>query len=343
MNPEIKAYLLVFVISLSGFILGFFIEKIGLRQLVKYVKKTKFEYDDVVVNSLFGIIIILFTFTSYSVSSNYFIAQEKFLIISNKICVSAFTIILVIFFGRLIIKLIKHKTNFAYGTQHSSSIILNITRVVIFLIGVMLILQTFGVSVAPILTALGVGGLAIALALQETLSNLFSGIQIIASKKIRSGDYIKLDSGEEGYVQDITWRNTIIKALQNNLIIIPNSKLSSVIITNYNFPDTELAVLLEVGVSYDSDLALVEKITIDAARVICKSVEGSIQTFEPFIRYHTFADSSINFTVILRGLEFGNQFLIKHEFIKLLHTKYKENGIEIPFPIRTVHLKKTND
>jgi small-conductance mechanosensitive channel len=341
MSHEIKAYLLIFIVSISGILVGLLVEKIGLKQLAKYAKRTKFEYDDIIVKSLNGLIVSLFAVIAYWATSNYLLTRESFLGVSNKICFSIFTMILVVLFGRLSIGLIKYKTNFGSGSQHSSSIVLNITRVSIFLIGVMLILQTFGVSIAPILTALGVGGLAIALALQETLSNLFSGIQIIASKKIRNGDYIKLDSGEEGYVEDITWRNTIIRALQNNLIIIPNSKLSSVIITNFNFPDAELAVLIEVGVSYDSDLKLVEKVTIEAAKEICKLVDGGVKTFEPFIRYHTFADSSINFTVILRGHEFGNQFLIKHEFIKTLHEKYKESGIEIPFPIRTVHLKNT--
>lgn len=141
---------------------------------------------------------------------------------------------------------------------------------------------------------------------------------------------------------DITWRNTIIRAIQNNLIIIPNSKLSSAIITNYNFPENELSVIIQVGVSYDSDLDVVEKLTIDTAKEVMQLFEGGIKNFEPFIRYHTFSDSSINFSVILRGFEFENQFLLKHEFIKALQKKYKLNSIEIPFPIRTVHIKSNS-
>jgi small-conductance mechanosensitive channel len=340
MTEEIQNYILILSITVGGFILGGIIEKIGLNRLAKFAKRTHFEYDDIFVHSLFGIVIATGTCLSYWISSNYLLSSENFLIISNKICSAVFVLIFVIFFGKLLVKLIKHKTNLEPGSQNSSSIILNITRIGVFLIGVMLILQTFGISIAPILTALGVGGLAIALALQETLSNLFSGIQIIASKKIRNGDYIKLDSLEEGYVQDITWRNTIIKNLQNNIIIIPNSKLSSVIITNFNFPDTEVSLVLEVGVSYDSDLDKVEKVTIETAKSICQTIEGGLRDFEPYIRYHTFDDSSVNFRVILRVMEFENQFMIKHELVKALHKAYKINDIEIPFPIRTVHLKK---
>jgi small-conductance mechanosensitive channel len=339
MRQETDNYLIILAVSLAGFIVGVLLEKFGLKQLTKYTKKTRMEYDDIIVASLSGLVKSSLTFISYWLSSNYLLPKDTFLSVSNKICLSLLIILSVILLGRISVKLIKHKTVRISGSQRSSSIIINIIRGAIFLVGAMLVLQTFGISVAPILTALGVGGLAVALALQETFSNLFAGVQIIASKRIRNGDYIKLDSGEEGYVQDITWRNTIIKALQNNLIIIPNSKLSSAIITNYNFPDEELAVLLDVGVSYDSDLEKVEKVTVETAFQICRSTDGSVQNFEPFIRYHTFGDSSIKFTVILRGLEFGSQFLIKHDFVKALHKAYKENNIEIPFPIRTVHIK----
>ena len=225
----------------------------------------------------------------------------------------------------------------------ATSIIINITRITIFIIVGIIVLQTLGISVTPILTALGVGSLAVALALQDTLSNLFSGIQIAASKQIKKNDYIKLDSGEEGYVEDISWKNTSIRMLSNNLIIIPNSKLSSIILTNYNLPDLEMAVLVEIGVSYDSDLKKVEEVTIQAAREILEKTEGGVKTFDPFIRYHSFNDSSIGFTVILRAQQFVNQYLIKHEFIKSLHTKYMEHDIEIPFPIRSLILKNKNE
>jgi len=334
-----EPYLYTLMFSIAGIGIGYLIEKVVFKKTEKYTLKIVRTFDEKIVKSLSGIVFTWIVILSFLVPSNYFTINETFTNYSNKICFSIIILSFTILAGRIIVLTIKSRTVDHSQYLASATIILNITRITVLLIGLMLILQVFGVSIAPILTALGVGGLALALALQETLANLFSGIQITASKKIRNGDYIKLASGEEGYVQDITWRNTIIKALQNNLIIIPNYKLSSVIITNCNFPDTELAVLIEVGVSYDSDLKLVEKITIDVAKNITKSVEGAVQTFDPFIRYHTFADSSINFTVIMRALEFSNQFLIKHEFIKLLHQKYKENKIEIPYPIRTVYLK----
>jgi small-conductance mechanosensitive channel len=124
--------------------------------------------------------------------------------------------------------------------------------------------------------------------------------------------------------------------LANNLVIVPNAKLAQAIVVNHHLPSHDLAVLVEVGVDYDSDLAHVERIVVEVGRAVMKDVPGGVPEFDPFIRYHTFGDSSINFTVILRGREFVDQYLIKHEFIKRLHARFDREGIVIPFPIRTV-------
>lgn len=186
---------------------------------------------------------------------------------------------------------------------------------------------------------MGVGGLAVALGLQPTLTDFFSGLQILLSRQIRVGDYIQLDSDIEGYVHDITWRNTTIRALANNMIVIPNAKLAGAIITNFYRPQKELAVLMQVGVDYDSDLKKVEQVTIEVGKEVLREHAKNVSGFEPFIRYHTFGDSSINFTVILRAAEFVDQYIIKHEFVKALQARYAKEGIHIPFPIRTVYLK----
>lgn len=185
------------------------------------------------------------------------------------------------------------------------------------------------------------GSLAVALALQSTLANLFSGFYLLLDKPVKAGDFIKLESGEEGYVDAIGWRSTRIRMLANNTIVLPNSKLSETQVLNYYLPEPECAVLVQVGVDYASDLEKVEKVTIEVARGIQKEVEGAVTGFEPFIRYHTFADSSINFTVILRAKEFTANYLMKHEFIKRLHARYLKEGIVIPFPQRTVEFRGT--
>jgi small-conductance mechanosensitive channel len=220
--------------------------------------------------------------------------------------------------------------------DQSASIFVNITRAVILAIGFLVVLSSIGISITPMLTALGVGGLAVALALQDTLANLFAGVQILTSKKVQPGDFIRLDSGEDGYVVDITWRNTTVRQLAGNIVVVPNARVANAILTNFHQPLPDMAVLVQVGVSYDSDLEQVELVTVEVAKEVLAAVEGGVPDFEPFIRYHTFGDSSINFTVILRVAEYAFLYRVVHEFIKCLHARYRAEEIEIPFPIRTV-------
>ena len=217
-----------------------------------------------------------------------------------------------------------------------SSLTRNVAWTLIAVLGLLVILNGLGLSITPMLTALGVGGLAVALALQEPLANFFAGLFITLAGQIRVGDYVKLDSGQEGYIVDFSWRSTRLRMLANNLIVVPNAKLAQAIVVNHHLPSQDLAVLVDVGVDYASDLRHVERVVVDVGREVMRDVTGGVPEFEPFIRYHTFGDSSINFTVILRGKEFVDQYLIKHEFVKRLHTRFNAEGIVIPFPIRTI-------
>lgn len=226
----------------------------------------------------------------------------------------------------------------ALSALPSVRLLTNLVQVAVLMLGGLVVLQTLGVSITPLLTALGVGGLAVGLALQDTLANLFAGIHILVSRQVRPGDFVRLSSGEEGYVQDITWRYTTIRQLANNLIIVPNATLSGALTSNFSLPDQEQAVLVQVGVSYGSDLTHVERTTVSVGQEVMRTVDGGVPGFVPFIRYHTFGDSSIQFTVILRGRDYVSRHVITHEFIKRLHERYRAEGIEIPFPIRTVHL-----
>jgi small-conductance mechanosensitive channel len=224
--------------------------------------------------------------------------------------------------------------------KSSAGIVQTAVRSIIILIALLIILDTAGVSITPLVASLGVGSLAVALALQSPLANFFAGIQILADKQIDLGQYVRLDTGEEGYVTRIDWRSTTIRALPNNLIVIPNSKIMDAKITNYYLPQRELSILLQMGVHYNSDLEQVERVTIEVAKDVLETVEGGKKDFEPFIRYHTFDSSSINFTVILRAEEFVNGYLLKHEFVKRIHRRFKQEGIVIPFPIRTLDIDR---
>lgn len=221
----------------------------------------------------------------------------------------------------------------AEGRFPSTTILGNIVRTTVVLTGILVILKILGVPITPIVTALGVGGFAMALAFQDTLSNLFSGLHILASGQVSPGDYVKLDTGNEGYVVDVTWRNTTIRTLPDNMVVVPNSRLAATVLTNFHRPAREFSVPVDVGVGYGSDLQRVEEVTLEVARKVLREVRGGVAGFEPSAYYKDFSDSGIILTVMLRVEEYVDQFRLKHEFIKRLHERYRLEGIEIPMPV----------
>lgn len=247
-------------------------------------------------------------------------------------------LIATIFIARIVGRYVHEHTIGLAGELPTTSLIQNVVRGLVYIIGILIILQTLGISVTPALTALGVGGLAVALALQDTLGNLFAGIQIIASQKIQPGHFIRLQSGEEGYVADITWRNTTVNTLTNQLVIIPNAKLASSIVINANLPSREVGARVEVGVHYDSDLEEVEQVALGLAQEVLRAFPGAVTDTPPSIRFREFGDSSINMAVFFRVHEWADQFALRHELIKALHKRFRERGIVIPYPIRTLQL-----
>ncbi|MEW6087592.1 MAG: mechanosensitive ion channel family protein [bacterium] len=334
---ELVQFIIPFAIVLTSLVIGYISRKILFNRLIHFAKNTKTYLDDIIISAIKGPFIIwclmigiYFALQLSELSANYVNIAGKILLVLG---IASVTIVLANI-SRNFIKTYSGKVEAALPV---TSLTQNIARIIIFGIGVLLILNILGISITPFLATLGVGGLAVALALQDTLSNFFAGFYIIAAKQIRIGDYIKLESGEEGYVTDINWRITKIRMLPNNVVLIPNEKLTKSIITNYYLPDKEMAVLINLGVHYKSDLKKVEKITCEAAKEIMKEIPGGVPGFEPFIRYHTFGNSSVDFTVILRAKEFVDQYLIKHEFVKKLHERYKKEGIVIPYPIRAIN------
>jgi len=214
-----------------------------------------------------------------------------------------------------------------------------VVNITILVVGVLIALTQLGVEIGPLLAGLGIGGLAVALALQDTLSNLFAGIYMMVDRPVAVGDFVKLESGEEGFVEEIGWRNTKVRMWANNIVIIPNSKLSQSVVTNYYLPRQEMSVYISCGVAYDSDLEHVERLCIAVGKEVMEQIAGSATDWTPVVRFKEFADFSINFLVILRVTDFSAQYLLAHEYIKALHRRFNEEGIEIPFPIRTVIMR----
>jgi small-conductance mechanosensitive channel len=218
-----------------------------------------------------------------------------------------------------------------------------VARGVVLVVGAAILLSTLGVEITPILTALGVGGLAVALALQDTLSNLFAGVHLLADKPIRVGDYAKFAADVEGFVVDIGWRSTRLRTLQNNVVIVPNRTVAQSIITNYEMPEPRMALLIRVSVAYGSDVTRVQGALVEEATRAIGEVPGLLSEPPPMVRFIPgFGDSSLDFTLICQVATFVDQYAVQHELRLRILQRFRAEGIQIPFPIQTVELRSAD-
>ena len=328
---------IIHLATLCGFIvLGYLVKNIIHLKLKKDANQSKWKGDDVIVNAIESQILFWFTLFSLYIINKDLPISYTFINYSE----TFLKILLVVSFTKTISTIVlgffQIWSEQQVGGLPSTIIFTNIVRIIIYTIGVLIILEMINVSIAPLLTALGVGGLAVSLALKDTLSDIFAGLHILLSKKVKPGDFISLDSGEMGYIQDITWRNTKMLERSNNIIHIPNIRLSSAIIKNYDTRDPAFSVKIPVGVGYNSDLEHVGKVIMEVANDMHAKMDEINKDTLPSFKFRAFGESSIDLAVYFRGNKYGDQNPIIHQFIKNIHERFNKEGIEIPYPIRTV-------
>ena len=332
------------VLILGGFLIGILTELILVRAFKTLAKRTKSTWDDLIIEGIHQMPIVWGTAAGLWGAMLVRGVDPYIRSILGKVLTIVIIASLTLVAMRLASGAVDRYTSRIGARLTSVTLVNNLVKLLIFILGLFLILQNLNIEITPLITALGIGGLAVALALQDTLANLFAGISIILSGQVRPNDYLKLSGGEEGFVTDVKARNTTIRTFPaRNLVVIPNSMLASSIVTNYSLPKPSLWITVGVGVSYDSDLEEVERVAVEVAVQTLEAVTEKAPSESPHVRYRAFGDSSIDFDVLLPANKFADQFLIRHEFIKRLHARFNEEGIEIPFPIRTLIMSKNEN
>jgi small-conductance mechanosensitive channel len=309
--------------------------------LQAWAKNTETQVDDIIIDSTRGPSLLFAVAIGVHIGLSLSGIPEKHMGYIGKILhvviIFAVTVAAATLSGKLFTNYIQKSnipipaTGLAYGVLKGT----------IYVLGILIILTDLGISIAPMITALGVGGLAVALALQDTLANLFAGVHILMEKSIRIGDFVKLETGQEGYVDDITWRTTRIRMLPNNIVVIPNNKLAQSVVTNYYLPEKEMAITIPVSVSYAADPDAVERILIEESKRGAVDIPGLLADPAPFVRFIPgFGESSLDFTLICHVSEIKHQYDVQHALRKRILRRFREAMIEIPYPHRTVYLRE---
>jgi len=314
--------------ALSYLILKFIVDKIsgGKKSKVKFIlKKLSFP--------VFFLIFIIGLYTALKTLNKL----DEYYVILDRISF----IITTLFFALLASRIINLSTlgwfKLKKGFERTPGLLNKAITVIIFIIAIAVILAYFKIDVTPLVAGVGLGALAISLALQSTLSNFFAGVHLLSDRPINVGNFIELDENTTGIIEDIGWRSTRIRMLTDNLLIIPNAKLAESNIINYSMPKEDFSIWVPCGVAYESDLKKVEKVTLEVAKEIQKTAPGAAKDFEPGFRYRDFGESNINFIAILRIEHPMDRFVVRNEFIKALKERFDKEKIEISWPIRKIY------
>lgn len=213
--------------------------------------------------------------------------------------------------------------------------------VMLFLMGtaLIIILKHFNYDIFSVVTALGIGSLAIGLAAKDTLAHMISGFTLMLDQPFRIGDRIQLSGGQVGEVTDIGLRSTKIRTLDNQLLIIPNSDLCNTMLINQAFPDARVKGRINIGVAYGSDAERVKELLVATAL----EVETVLRDPAPEAFFVSFGDCALNMSLFFWVDEIRQMFAVTDRINSLILRRFNENGIEIPFPIRTVIMEKGLD
>lgn len=320
--------------ALGGLLVGVLLRQTVMRWIGKLAAKSSWKYDDVLVDALRNPVVIWSALLGLRLA-------VRLMPLNTDVDRTIGTIILVLgilsvswaisrFVGGAL------RTGAQGGQFPAASLFASIARIITMTVGALIVLQTLGIPILSIVTALGIGGLAVGLALQDTLSNFFAGIRIIAARKLRPGDFVRLESGQEGFIEDINWGLTTVREPGNNLIIVPNAKLASAVIVNFSLPTIPQNIVVNMGVGYGSDLARVERIVLEVAAETLGAVPEAVADFKPAVRFKEFGESSINLFVVFQARAYTDRWSVISDFIKRIHPRLAQEGIEIPFPHRVV-------
>lgn len=330
----------IFIIFITSFSILYIVRVLIIEFLKKISKKTATQLDDILykttkIPSFFWIFIL-----SIHITLVFTEIPEKHYHLITKIINVLLIFSITLFLANLSTKSLKLYMEEKNLPTAGASLIFIIINVFIYLLGFLIILSHLDISITPILTTLGVGGLAVGLALKDTLSNIFSGLYILMEKRITIGDFVELENGKKGYVVNINWRTTTIRTLSNDIIIIPNEKLAQSVIVNYTKPVNITRVSIQIPVSYNTDIDKLEKVVFEEVENFTKEDERLLLEPKPVLRFIPgFGDSSLNFTLFVYASDYESGFFIESELRKRLFKRLKKENIEIPFPQMDIHVK----
>lgn len=329
-----KQLLLSFGIIAVFYLLSRLLQRVLAMVGARLCKKTETDLDDKILELVSGPAMALVNFAGLYYAIKRLPLPEKIAVVAAGILFVVNVAIITMVAFRVVNLMLERYGERVVGTETSRQLMPLVEKLcTIFLILTALIitLKHFNYDILSLVTALGVGSLAIGLAAKDTLANMISGFTLMIDRPFRIGDRIQVGS-QTGDVVDIGLRSTKIKALDNTFLIIPNAELCNTTVINQAFPDIRGKGRINIGVGYDSDVELAKKLLVETA----KSIPDVLPEPEPEAFFMNFGDSALNLSLFFWVADYTHLVKASDQINSALLKCFQENGINIPYPTRTV-------
>lgn len=326
-------------LGLIGWVIGgVVLTRRGVSLLAHRASTTHTEIDDAIVAAIRRPLYMVLLFIGINVWVMLVPFGARAWAVMEKVNAGAGTLAMLLFIDSFIDAYISLRASTSRVLETSGPVLKSTARVLIIVVGSLMLLDSVGIDVTPILASLGVGSLALGLALQKALEDFLSGLLIAADQPIRVGDFIEVFGEESGTVLAIGWRTTRIRTRDDMVVIIPNSKLSQSTVVNRSMPRSSVEFIVNVGVAYDSDLERVAEIAVEVGEKLQADDSRATDGYSPRLVYMAFGESSIDFQLWLSARNWEATFALRDAFIRKLHARFNEEGVTIPFPMRTLDI-----
>jgi len=308
------------VLIVAAVVAGIFLERVVVRRLYERAKRHEWTVWKLIFEAIRGVTVLVSAAAGIYFALLLFPLRADEELVANRALAVIVIWSVTVVVARVAVQLVSIYSQARAHIAKTASLFTTITSAGVYATGALVALQYLGISITPILTALGVGGLAVALALRDTLANFFSGLQIVAAGRLRVGDFVRLESGREGFVTDITWLHTMIRDPSNALIVVPNEKLASVAFTNLSLPSAQTLVEVSVNVAYDNDMALVEAQTREVAVGVAE--QYAPRSSSAAVYFTNSSEIGVTLSVVFHVARPKDLQPARHEFYKRLFERY---------------------
>jgi small-conductance mechanosensitive channel len=315
------------VVFVAAVVVGFLLERFVVRALYERAKRNGWTGWQLLFESIRGVVLLLCAALGIYIDLLLFPFRPEQERSANRTLIVIVIWAVTVVAARVSVRLVGGLTGEGEAGAKKASLFKTVISAVLYVVGALVVLQYLGINIGPMLTALGVGGLAVGLALRDTLANFFSGLVIIASRRLRVGDYIRLEDGREGFVSDITWLQTVIRDQTNALIVVPNERLATGTYTNLSLPSEQTRAEVTLNVAYGNDPALVESETREVAAIV--SEEFAPRSAAPVVRFMNANETGLTVGVLVNVARPWELPRARHELYKRLLDRYRQCGIAV--------------